>query len=337
MDIGVFDHLDRNDLSLRDFYADRLKLIELYDRAGFFCYHIAEHHFTPLGLASSPSIFLASVAQRTSNLRFGPLVYTLPMHHPLRLIEEICMLDQMSGGRFQLGVGKGISPLETGYFGIDPETRQARYLEAFEVLKRGLTSKSLSFSGEYYNFADVPMELEPLQKPFPPLWTGVATINAAENAARMGASFVTLSTAADTRRMIDSAKKVAPKNVDLRMGLGRFVIVAETDEEAVAIARKAYPRWHTHFHYLYHLHGRKPVFGERPADFDQVKDGGRGIAGSPETVSRMIGEQVAEAGANYFVGQFAFGDLDTDIAACSIELFANHVAPKIATIIKNPT
>ena len=329
MDIGVFDHLDRNDLSLKDFYEDRLRLIELYDRAGFFCYHIAEHHFTPLGLASSPSIFLASVAQRTSTLRFGPLVYTLPMHHPLRLIEEICMLDQMSGGRFQLGVGKGISPLETGYFGIDPDTRQARYLEAFEVLKRGLTSKKLSFSGEYYNFADIPMELEPLQKPFPPLWTGVATKNAAENAARMGASFVTLSTAADTRIMIDAARAVAPQGKNLHMGLGRFVIVAETDEKAVAIARKAYPRWHTHFHYLYHLHGRTPVFGERPADFDQVKDGGRGIAGSPDTVTRMIREQVSEAGANYFVGQFAFGDLDSQIAASSIDLFAKFVAPKL--------
>ena len=90
MDFGVFDHLDRNDSSLGDFYRERLDLIELYDRHGFYCYHIAEHHFTPLGLAASPSVFLACVAQRTSALRFGPLVYTLPMHQPLRLIEEIC-------------------------------------------------------------------------------------------------------------------------------------------------------------------------------------------------------------------------------------------------------
>ena len=107
---GVFDHLDRNDLPLREFYAQRLALAELYDTAGFHAYHIAEHHSTPLGLASSPSVFLSALAQRTKRLRFGPLVYTLPLHSPLNLIEEVCMLDQLSGGRFEMGVGKGISP-----------------------------------------------------------------------------------------------------------------------------------------------------------------------------------------------------------------------------------
>ena len=103
---GVFDHLDASGAPLRDFYEDRLRLVELYDRLGFYCYHVAEHHSTPLGMAPSPSVFLSAVAQRTRRLNFGPLVYTLPLYHPIRLIEEICMLDQMSGGRFQFGTGK---------------------------------------------------------------------------------------------------------------------------------------------------------------------------------------------------------------------------------------
>ena len=72
-------------------------------------------------MAPSPSVFLAAVAQRTKRLRFGPMVYCLPLYHPLRLAEEICMLDQMSGGRLDLGVGRGISPIETGYYGVDPD------------------------------------------------------------------------------------------------------------------------------------------------------------------------------------------------------------------------
>src|ERR1700738_1817780 len=100
MKFGVFDHLDRNDLPLQAFYAERLKIVEAYDRRGFHAYHTAEHHATPLGLAASPSVFLAAVAQRTRQLRFGPLVYLLPLYHPLRLIDEICLLDQMSGGGF---------------------------------------------------------------------------------------------------------------------------------------------------------------------------------------------------------------------------------------------
>ena len=96
MKVGVFDHLDRNDRPLHAFYEERLKIVEAYDRGGFYAYHTAEHHATPLGLAASPSVFLAAVAQRTQRLRFGPLVYTLPLHHPLRVVEEICMLDQLS-------------------------------------------------------------------------------------------------------------------------------------------------------------------------------------------------------------------------------------------------
>ena len=151
MKVGVFDHLDRNDLPLQAFYAERLKIVEAYDRYGFHAYHTAEHHATPLGLAASPSVFLAAVAQRTQRLRFGPLVYTLPLHHPLRLVEEICMLDQLSRGRFELGVGRGISPIETAYYGVDPALRQKIYLETLQVLRQALTGRTLSFHGEFYD------------------------------------------------------------------------------------------------------------------------------------------------------------------------------------------
>ena len=113
MEFGIFDHVDASGVPLQQFYDDRFRIVEAYDRAGFYCYHVAEHHATPLGMAPSPGVFLAAVAQRTKQLRFGPLVYTLPLYHPLRLTEEICMLDQMSGGRMQVGIGRGISPLET--------------------------------------------------------------------------------------------------------------------------------------------------------------------------------------------------------------------------------
>src|SRR6476469_3056012 len=85
LEFGVFDHLDRNDLPLSDYYEERLKVIEAFDRAGFFAYHVAEHHFTPLGMAPSPSVFLSAIGQRTRRLRFGTFVYALPVHHPLRV------------------------------------------------------------------------------------------------------------------------------------------------------------------------------------------------------------------------------------------------------------
>lgn len=331
MEFGVFDHLDRSGLSLREFYDQRLALCERYDRGGFFCYHIAEHHCTPLGLASSPSTFLSAVAQRTRNLHFGPLVYTLPLHSPLNLIEEVCMLDQMSGGRFEMGVGKGISPIETAYFGVNADRRQEAYYEALEVLLRGLQGGRLNFEGEFYRFKDVPMELEPLQKPHPPIWTGVATLAGAEHAGKSGYNFVSLSTVEETRKLVEayraSARAAGRDDAGPRMGLGRFIIVAPTDEEALAIARRTYPKWHANFHYLFAMHGRSPVFGQRAPEFDQIKDGGRGIAGSPASITRMLKEQLGTSGANYFAGQFAFGDLSTEELTLSVDLFVNEVMP----------
>src|SRR3954467_4318522 len=129
--IGIFDHLDSRGVALQQFYADRLRLVERYDQLGFHAYHVAEHHSTPLGLAPSPSVYLSAIAQRTKRIRFGPLVYILPLYHPLRLAEEISMLDHMSGGRLQLGIGRGISPIEVGFFGVQPAESPAIYLEAF--------------------------------------------------------------------------------------------------------------------------------------------------------------------------------------------------------------
>ena len=112
MQFGIFDQNDRGPYPLGEQYENRLQLIEFYDRAGFRTYHMSEHHSTPLNLTPSPSVFLAAVTQRTTRIRLGALVYVLPTHHPLRLAEEICMLDHLSGGRIEIGIGRGASPHE---------------------------------------------------------------------------------------------------------------------------------------------------------------------------------------------------------------------------------
>ena len=122
---GVFDWIDRGSEPVYRLYQERLRLLEAADEAGFFCYHLAEHHATPLGMAPSPALFLSAAAQHTRQIRLGPLVYLLPLYDPLRLIEEVAMLDQLSGGRLELGVGRGVSPYELRNFGapmaqVDP-------------------------------------------------------------------------------------------------------------------------------------------------------------------------------------------------------------------------
>ncbi len=208
MKFGIFDHLDRGrEAPLADLYEDRLKMIERYEAAGLHCYHLAEHHATSLGMAPSPGVFLAAVAQRTTRILFGPLVYILPLHDPLRLIEEICMLDNLSRGRFQLGVGRGISTFEVGHFGI-PHTRiRGLYDEALEVLLKGLASEVLNHDGRNYHYANFPMALRPVQKPHPPLWYGTGSPGSATWAARNKSNIVINSPAHVGRPLIERFKE----------------------------------------------------------------------------------------------------------------------------------
>jgi len=334
MNFGVFDHLDRSALPLEEFYEARLKLAEAYDRAGFYAYHIAEHHSTPLGMAPSPSVFLSAVAQRTRRLRFGPLVYALPVHHPLRLIEEICMLDQLSGGRLEIGFGRGSSAIEVGFYGPNSADAQRIYAEALELILQGLSQKTLNFHGEFFAFDNVPIEVEPLQRPHPPVWYGVHSVESTERAARRGFHMVSLDSAEETGRFTDRYRSVwrdiwGDGRALPKIGIGRFIVVAYSDEEALSIARRAYLIWHRSFYHLFRLFGGGPAH-PRPPEFDALAESGQGVAGSPETVRRFLEAQLERSGANYLVGQFAFGDLTLAESLRSVELFAQEVIPALS-------
>jgi alkanesulfonate monooxygenase SsuD/methylene tetrahydromethanopterin reductase-like flavin-dependent oxidoreductase (luciferase family) len=333
MEFGIFDHLDRNDLPLKEFYEARLKLIEAYEQAGFYAYHVAEHHSTPIGMAPSPSVFLSAIAQRTKTIRFGPLVYALPLHHPLRLIEEICMLDQLSGGRLEIGFGRGSSPTEVSFYGQDPAKAQDIYTESRALIVQGLTQKILNFDGKFFSFKDIPMELEPLQKPHPPMWYGVHSVEAAERAAHQALHMVSLDSAKDTRAYNDRYRQVwyqlhGDKTSTPKLGLSRFIVIAENEQEALTAARRAYPIWHKHFYYLYHLRGGKPAH-PRPAEFDKMMERGQAVAGSPDTVTKFLRAELHESATNYLVGQFAFGDLSLAESLRSVELFSKNVMPRL--------
>ena len=335
MRFGVFDHVDRHDgVPLGAFYADRLALVEEYDRAGFYGYHVAEHHATPLGLAPSPSVYLSAVAQRTQRLRFGPLVYTLPLYHPIRLLDEICMLDQMSGGRLLLGVGRGISPIELRYWGIDAEIAPAMYAEALELILRGLQTRSLTFEGKYYRFRDYPIELEPVQKPHPPLWYGLGRPEALGWAARNGVNIVTNMPPAATRTITDryrAAWREAGHSADVlpMMGFGRHMVIAGTEAEVYGIARRGYRRWRESFLHLWLKDGTmlpspSALF---PETFEEAEAQGRAVAGTVDKVRAVLARMIDDGGINYLLCRFAFGDIGREEALQSIRLFTREVMP----------
>jgi alkanesulfonate monooxygenase SsuD/methylene tetrahydromethanopterin reductase-like flavin-dependent oxidoreductase (luciferase family) len=341
MQFGVFDHLDDSGLDLGEFYDNRLKLIEAYDRIGMHVYLTAEHHATPLGMSPSPSVFHSAVAQRTKRILFGPLVYTLTLYHPLRLAEEICMLDHLSGGRFQLGVGRGISPYELGYYGVDMAEAQARYLESYEVVMQALalarspdpSQRELSFEGKYYQFSKVPLTMAPKQAPHPPLWYGIGNPDSVPWCVTNRCNVVSNGPLEHVRKITDAYREQwqAAGNPVSRlplMGTTRHMVIATTEQEANKVARSAYAKWYESFMYLWVKHGTKPG-AYFPSTWDELVGAGRALAGTPETVREQLSEQIEKSGVNFVLTRFAFGDLPFAQSLRSVELFAKDVMPWI--------
>jgi alkanesulfonate monooxygenase SsuD/methylene tetrahydromethanopterin reductase-like flavin-dependent oxidoreductase (luciferase family) len=313
--------------------------LEAADEAGFFCYHLAEHHATPLGMAPSPALFLTAAAQRTRRIRLGPLVYLLPLYDPLRLIEEVAMLDQLSGGRLELGVGRGVSPYELRNFGVDPANSRAMFDEALAVLVAGLTRKRLNFTGAHYRYRDVPIELHPLQQPYPPLWYPTHTPSSIEYAGRHGFNFVGLGAAAAVREHANmyrrewTAHRGDPGRLNghvamPKIGILRLVVVADSDEAAAAAARAAHGVWYRSITQLWHEHGDHDIDGL--FSWETAVESKSILFGSPPRVREEMQQLVTASECNYVICAFAWGLLSREQSLRSMRLFAAEVMPAFA-------
>jgi alkanesulfonate monooxygenase SsuD/methylene tetrahydromethanopterin reductase-like flavin-dependent oxidoreductase (luciferase family) len=330
---GIFDHCDDNGLPATQQLEDRLRLIALMDAEGFHAYHLAEHHGTPLGIIPSPSVFLAAAAQRTRRIRLGPLVYVLPLHHPLRLYEEICLLDHLCGGRLQLGVGRGGALAEHQRFGVDPAVAQAMYHESFAVLMRAFVSDVLDFEGRFYRFRDYLVTAKPLQRPHPPLWYGIPTPDAVPWALSHAINVISLGPAARAQAVAARYRaawaEAGRDPADLPMiGISRHVVVAETDAAALRLAEAAYVGWRAAMDFIWRRSNLAfPLAEIFPQSFAELMALGHGIAGSPATVRRALEVLARDTGVTYVACQMVFGEISHEDAAASLTLFGREVMP----------
>jgi alkanesulfonate monooxygenase SsuD/methylene tetrahydromethanopterin reductase-like flavin-dependent oxidoreductase (luciferase family) len=238
----------------------------------------------------------------------------------------------MSRGRLEFGLGRGISPIEARYYGLEPKQAQAQFEEVFEIVQRGLRSDRLTFKGEFYQFDDVPLQMTTVQQPHPPMWYGLHSPESAYRAAARGFNMVSLDgielarpTGVAFRTAWDAAH---PSTTDPKIGLCRFIVLADSDEGALTLAKRAYDSWHRSFNYLFKLKDITPAHGTRPG-YDAAYADGRLVAGSPETVARVLREQLSGTPYNYLIGQFAFGNLTLPETQHSVQLFIDHVMPAL--------
>lgn len=249
MEFGVFDHVEHlPGVPLAQLYAQRLEQLEVLDEAGFHCYFVAEHHTPAIhAMAPSQNVFLAAASQRTKRLHLGPGVYVLPLYHPLRLIEEISMLDNLTKGRLELGVGRG-GVLEAFFWGqgYDESENRERFEETLAIAQLGLSQDLLTYEGRFNSFDEVPMRLRPYQAPYPPFWY----MRNSTTAASRGMNALFTGTLDQVEANIMRYRKVwaeqwgeeAPtaQGEPPRAGASIFLFMAETDEEARAIGEPAY-------------------------------------------------------------------------------------------------
>jgi alkanesulfonate monooxygenase SsuD/methylene tetrahydromethanopterin reductase-like flavin-dependent oxidoreductase (luciferase family) len=153
-------------------YAEHLDAWELLDKLGFDGVGFNEHHTSPFGLMNSPNLLAASAAQRTKRLKL--LIYgnLLPIHEPLRLAEELSMLDCLSNGRIIAGFARGI-PREHNVYNISQSESRARFEEGWEIIRRAWTEEVFSFEGRFWTYRDVAIWPRPVQQPHPPVWVPV--------------------------------------------------------------------------------------------------------------------------------------------------------------------
>ena len=339
IEFGIFDHLDMRAEPLSKTYAERITIVQAAEAAGFRGYHLAEHHGTPLGAAPSPGIFLAALAQATSSIRIGPLVYLVPLYIPLRLIEEICMLDNLSKGRLEVGLGRGVSPIEVAFFGVDPDEAMEMFIEGVDLIIKGLNCTRLTFKGKHYQYEDVPMAVQAEQSPLP-LWSASMSPGGQAEAARRGMHTISLGPTEGIRQASENyrAEWNASKDDPLRpaggheqpfIGAWRLVYVNEDERKAEAVARQAYDDWFTKLHKLWVENNVAAPHLGPISKFETAVNIGMMVHGSASRVTDELARQVEITGVNYLAVQPAFGDIGHDEEMRSLERFASNVMPQL--------
>ena len=333
---GIFDQLEQpGDVPWHELYRHRLDLLVRAEEAGVWGWHKSEHHLIPLDAAPSINVFLAAAIERTKRIRICSLVHLLPFYHPLRLAEELCMLDHLSEGRLEFGFGKGISVPEHLLWGLDPDAAIDTTDESLALILAAMqTDGNFSFEGEHYQFDGVPIEFEPYQQPYPPLWRPGKLEAAAKLGVRTVAGGPMTAVAANAARYREllSTNSIGRHHEPMIGGIRRLV-VAPSDAEADEVGRRTWAAFTEHLTRLFRRYEMTPPNDPTVGgNYDLAKQLEAVVVGSPETIREHCERFAAEAGTDYFMGVFAWGDLSAYEVDRSFDLFAEHVMVPLQTI-----
>jgi probable F420-dependent oxidoreductase len=311
-----------------DYYRQALDEVTRAEELGFDSVWMEEHHAVTNHYWPSPLPVLAGFATRTSRLRLGTDIVVAAFHHPVRLAEDVAMLDVMSGGRFVLGIAIGYKPDEFALYGVELEKRGARFEEQLAIMKGLWTQERVQFKGAYYTL-EGRLEPKPVQKPHPPLWIGGWGNITLRRAASLADNWIPGPTA-DLTRLLNGKKqfleqrRAAGLPAPTEWPLTRDVIIADTDAEARALAEE-----HIMVAYRREYAGgwRHPFIDASIAtDLDKLMED-RFIIGGPEQCVRRLRRFVEQYGLTHLICRMFFPGMPHARIMRGLELLAREVMP----------
>jgi alkanesulfonate monooxygenase SsuD/methylene tetrahydromethanopterin reductase-like flavin-dependent oxidoreductase (luciferase family) len=331
MKVGILQFFGWRDRSipLNSVYETALERFVIMDQTGYDAVWLAEHHFSSFSVCPSVHIMGTMAAARTKRLRIGTAVSLAPFYNPLRLAEEVALLDVLSGGRVNWGAGRGFERGEFAAFGIPGEESAPRFHEAVDIVLTAWTNQRLTYSGQFFQYDNVEVLPKPLQTPHPPVWMAASSNPAIDWAAGKGFSILMdphASRADLIRKRQHYAAKLAEagfSDAGREIPMSRLVAVDETAEKARAVAARA-AGWMV-ASYVGAQHGavrqgpERDFGGKDPVDFylDDVM-----IHGTPESVVDQIQSFGEQIGMTYLMA--------APMSGRSFRLLTDKVVPRIA-------
>lgn len=319
-------------VELETIYGRAMDRIRVMDETGYDAVWLAEHHFSSYSVCPSVHMMATHIAANTKNMRIGTAISLAAFYHPLRLAEEVALLDVLSGGRVNWGAGRGFDRVEFEAFGVPPDESYARFHENVEIVLEAWKNERLTYKGDFYSFTDIEVLPKPAQKPHPPVWIASSSPEAIEWAAKKGHSIMM-----DPHSPhVEIGRKRAFYQAELEKHgfsiegrvtpMARLLAVGETEGEARAIAMSGAewmfstymsPKVNNALSDLRSYEARKE--GAKPPTTEQyLKD--VIIYGTPESVTEQLMQLNEEISLDYL--------LCAPLSHGTFTLFTEKVLPK---------
>ena len=350
IDFAAFDEFGFNyfrpDVTAVDVYEQTFREVQLEEQLGYKYHFIIEHQGHLVGQCQSPAVYLSALAQCTSTIRIGAMIFLLPFYNPMRLAQDTAMLDQLSRGRLDFGAGTGVFRPEFLRWNLSYEDRRDIAKEALEIVEKAWTEESVTYEGKYWQFDEALPLPRPYQKPHPPVWfagTSQASLEyAAAHNYNMGMFLDPDPECVDVHREWKRLwKEARHKGPMPHSFLTRSVYVAETDEQAMEEAAPYLPlaywwgedriertRFGTGTEKLPPY--RQEIHLGLRSGIDYWMKNGLAHVGSPETVIQRLEKQQKLIGYDTFGARFRFGPIPDEMVMKSIRLFGEKVMPAFA-------